>query len=96
MILPFDVKAIIEGQLDDFAHKTVRQLNEYGFDIDYLNIIYVGGGPTIMRKYAPDRANVSYREDVRLNARGYELIAKSELNRSYVVQRVKDGYRASF
>lgn len=82
VILPFDVKEIIEQQLMEFAHKTEGQLNEYGFDIDYSNIIYVGGGATIMRRFAPDRANVSYLEDVRLNARGYELLAKSQLNRS--------------
>jgi len=82
VILPFDVKEIIERQLMGFAHKTEGQLNEYGFDIDYSNIIYVGGGATIMRRFAPDRANVSYLEDVRLNARGYELLAKSQLNRS--------------
>ena len=63
-------------------HKTEGQLNEYGFDIDYSNIIFVGGGATIMRRFAPDRDNVSYLEDVRLNARGYELLAKSQLNRS--------------
>ena len=67
-ILPFDVKEIIERQLMEFAHKTEDQLNEYGFDIDYSNIIYVGGGATIMRRFAPDRDNVSYLEDVRVNS----------------------------
>lgn len=82
LILHFDVKSIIERQLVEFAHKTEGQLNEYGFDIDYSSIIYVGGGATIMRRFAPVQANVSYLEDVRLNARGYELLAKSQMNRS--------------
>ena len=47
LILHFDVKSIIERQLVEFAHKTEGQLNEYGFDIDYSNIIFVGGGATI-------------------------------------------------
>lgn len=82
VILPFKVKEIVVKHLEEFAHKTEGQLNEYGFDIDYSNIIYVGGGATIMRRFAPDRNNVSYLEDVRLNARGYELLVKSQLNRS--------------
>jgi len=36
-------------------------------------MVYVGGGATIMKNYGKQSNNISYIEDVRSNAKGYEL-----------------------
>lgn len=79
VVLQPNAEEIILQNLRKFVSETEGQLNENGFDIDYSNVIYVGGGATIMQKFAPERSNVTYLTDVCLNAKGYELLAKSQI-----------------
>lgn len=72
---------IIDYHMKLFAEEMEGQLIENGFDIDYSNIIYVGGGATIMSRYGKNRANVTYLKDICLNAKGYELLTKAKLGR---------------
>ncbi len=78
VILQPNAEEIIMNNLRRFVAETEGQLNENGFDMDYSNVIYVGGGATIMQRFAPERSNVTYLTDVCLNAKGYELLARSQ------------------
>lgn len=45
-------------------------------------IIFVGGGAGVMKRYGGmNQNNISYIDDVRANARGYEYLAKHYLER---------------
>ena len=79
---PEDVKEIIVSKLKAFAADIEGMLDESGFDLAYSNILYVGGGATIMRRFGNVRENVAYLEDTRLNAKGYELLATERLRKA--------------
>ena len=50
---------------------------ENGINIKTTSISFVGGGATLMKQYAGvNQRNITYIEDVRANAIGYETLAK--------------------
>ena len=79
--IPDKVKGIIVSKLKNFAQETEGMLSESGFDLDYCNVLYIGGGATIMKRFGEHRENVAYLEDIRLNAKGYELLATYQMKR---------------
>lgn len=82
VVFPYEVDKIIVSSLINFAKDIEGMLEESGFDLDYSNIIYVGGGARIMRDYGSARTNVAYLEDIQLNAKGYEMLANHQMNKS--------------
>lgn len=81
VVIPEKVQSIIASKLKEFAGETEGVLSESGFDLAYCNVLYIGGGATIMRRFGEARDNVAYLEDVRLNAKGYELLAGHQMKR---------------
>ena len=81
VVIPEKVQAIIVSKLKEFADETEGMLSESGFDLDYCNILYIGGGAIIMRRFGEARDNVAYLEDIKLNAKGYELLAGHQMKR---------------
>ena len=81
VVIPEDVKEIIISKLKAFATDIEGMLEESGFDLAYSNILYVGGGAIIMRRFGNARENAAYLEDIRLNAKGYELLATHQMNK---------------
>ena len=81
VVIPEDVKEIIISKLKAFATDIEGMLEESGFDLAYYNILYVGGGAIIMRRFGNARENAAYLEDIRLNAKGYELLATHQMNK---------------
>ena len=81
MVIPEDVKEIIISKLKAFATDIEGMLEESGFDLAYSNILYVGRGAIIMRRFGNARENAAYLEDIRLNAKGYELLATHQMNK---------------
>ncbi len=79
--IPEKVKGIIVSKLKNFAQETEGMLSESGFALDYCNVLYIGGGATIMKRFGEQRENAAYLEDIRLNAKGYELLAIHQMNR---------------
>ena len=51
-------------------------LEEREFDLDYVNIIYVGGGAIVVKNYSESKKNVAYDCDILANAKGYEFLAE--------------------
>ena len=81
VVIPEEVEKIIVSKLKAFATDIEGMLDESGFDLAYSNILYVGGGATIMRRFGNARENAAYLEDIRLNAKGYELLAAHQMNK---------------
>lgn len=82
----------ISQQLKNYADKygldskviyphSFRHLYAKNFLEKYYNILYVGGGAIIMRRFGNARENAAYLEDIRLNAKGYELLATHQMNK---------------
>jgi len=58
----------------------ILELAEKGYKLSSTNIIFVGGGSQFIKKYsAKDFPNAEIIDDLKANAKGYELIAKSIL-----------------
>lgn len=81
VVIPKEVEKIIVSKMKAFTTDIEGMLDESGFDLAYSNILYVGGGATIMRRFGNARENAAYLEDIRLNAKGYELLATHQMNK---------------
>ncbi len=74
--LPAVYIELIRGLLREKIHSLELELSERGYSLDYINIIYVGGGALIAKDYAGKyRGHTAYDCDLCANARGYEFLA---------------------
>ena len=74
--IPDKYKKLMDEAFKRFANRVEGLLKENGHDTEFSDVIYVGGGATVMRNYGKQSANIYYIEDVRANARGYEYLLK--------------------
>lgn len=78
---------IMVKEFTKYTKGIFRNLAERGINVRTTPITFVGGGAVLMKRYAGiDQKNVSYVEDVKANAIGYETLAKLFL----VSQRKKE------
>lgn len=74
--LPAVYTELIHGIMREKIHSLELELAERGYDMDYINIIYVGGGALMARDYAGQyRSHTAYDCDLCANAKGYEFLA---------------------
>ncbi len=74
--LPAVYAELIRGMLREKIHSLELELGERGYSLDYINIIYVGGGALTARDYAGKyRSHTAYDCDLCANAKGYEFLA---------------------
>ena len=72
---------IMVKELTGYTKGIFRKLAERGINIKTTPITFVGGGAVLMKRYAGiDQKNVSYVEDVKANAIGYETLASLYLS----------------
>lgn len=82
--LPAAYAELIRGMLREKIHSLELELAERGYSLDYINIIYVGGGALMARDYAGKyRGYTAYDCDLCANAKGYEFLA-SQIERKRV------------
>lgn len=74
--LPTVYVELIRGMLRGKIHSLELELIERGYSLNYINIIYVGGGAIIAQDYAGKyREHTAYDCDLCANAKGYEFLA---------------------
>ena len=74
--IPIVYTELIHGIMREKIHSLELELAERGYDMDYINIIYVGGGALMARDYAGKfRNHTAYECDLCANAKGYEFLA---------------------
>lgn len=67
---------IIEKGLQEYADSVEAKLREIKVDLKHENIIYVGGGASVMKKFGRTKGrNIQYVTDVKANAIGYRYLA---------------------
>ena len=77
-----DVVKLMDRFLSNYAEMIIRSLKEMGINIQTTPIVFVGGGAIVMKNYGkPDLQNVIYRQDIKANAKGYEILAKAAVGR---------------
>lgn len=73
---------IIKKEIEKYTKSIFRIIVENGVNVKTTPITFVGGGAGLMKKYAGlNQRNISYIEDVRANAIGYETMATLYLNK---------------
>jgi len=59
----------------------VLELEEREYDLNYTNIIYVGGGAVAVKNFTEHKDNIAYDCDILANAKGYEFLADQMLRK---------------
>ena len=59
----------------------ILELEEREYDLDYINIIYVGGGAIAVKNFTDTKPNVAFDCDILANAKGYEFFAEQILRK---------------
>lgn len=73
-----EIRQTVRLLLSEFIDKIEAELRERDYPIDYLNIIYVGGGAVVAKNFSKKHdINVSYDCNICANAKGYEYLAHS-------------------
>lgn len=73
--IPKQHQKLMDTALERFAARVEGILRENGHDTRFTDMVYVGGGAVVMRKYGRPGSNITYIADVKANAIGYEYIA---------------------
>ena len=74
--LPVVYAELIRGMMRERIHSLELELAERGYDMDYTNIIYVGGGALMASDHAGKyRSHTASDCDLCANAKGYEFLA---------------------
>ena len=72
---------IIKNELANYTKSIFRIIAEHGINVKTTPITFVGGGAVLMKRYSGiTQRNISYIEDVKANAIGYETLAEMYIN----------------
>ena len=78
--IPKDVVALMDNFLAKYAEMIIRSLKEMEINIQTTPIYFVGGGAVVMKNYGGlNMQNVYYKQDVKSNAKGFEILAKAAM-----------------
>lgn len=69
----------VRETLRELIHGLDLELMEREFDLQYTNVIYVGGGAVAVKNFSEPRTNVAFDTDIYANAKGYEFLAMQML-----------------
>ena len=80
--LPKKYQDIVVPALKDYCKKIYHFIREMGYNMELTPIFFVGGGAVLMKQFGNlKKDNISYIEDIRANARGFEALGKVYLER---------------
>jgi len=71
------IRNSIKEQIEDL----LLELEEREYRLDFIKIIYVGGGAVVVKNFTEPKNNVAYDCDILANAKGYEFLANQMLQR---------------
>ena len=71
----------IRNGITEQIEALMLELEEREFDLNYTNVIYVGGGAVAVKNLAESKDNIAYDCDILANAKGYEFLAEQMLRR---------------
>ena len=87
--LPEKYQEIIIKEIRDYCRQIYHNIRELGYNMDLTQIIFVGGGAGVMKRFGNlEQGNIQYIEDIKANAKGYEMLGNAYLAKA---QRRKIG-----
>ena len=75
-----EVKSIITVQGEIYSHQLFKTLAESGFDTRAVPTLIMGGGALVIKPYVAKGQLVQIIDDIHMNAKGYEIVAKQVLD----------------
>jgi len=69
----------IRNGIKEQIEALMLELEEREYDLNYSNVIYVGGGAVAVKNFTEHKENVAYDCDILANAKGYEFLAEQML-----------------
>ena len=72
----------VRETLRELIHGLELELMEREFDLQYTNVIYVGGGAVAVKNFSDPQPNVAFDTDIHANAKGYEFLAMQMLRKT--------------
>ena len=80
--LPSEYIDIMDKELKEFVSMVYNSLREEQYSLKTTPIVFVGGGAVIMKRYSEkSQTNISYKIDVKANAKGYDSLARFTLRK---------------
>lgn len=74
--------SIAKTEIEEFCERVYNSIREYGYNLNTTPIIFVGGGAVVMKNFGGlNQKNISFLQDVKANAKGYEQLAVMGLRR---------------
>ncbi len=78
--LPEKYREIIIKEIRSYCQQIYHNIRELGYNMDLTQIIFVGGGAGVMKRFGGlEQKNIGYIEDVKANAKGYEMLGNAYL-----------------
>lgn len=71
----------IRNGITEQIEALVLELEEREYDLEYTNVIYVGGGAVAVKNFTEHKVNIAYDCDILANAKGYEFLASQMLKK---------------
>ena len=63
-----------------YCQQIYHNIRELGYNMDLTQIIFVDGGAGVMKRFGGlEQKNIQYLEDVKANAKGYEMLGNAYL-----------------
>ena len=78
--LPEKYREIIVKKIRGYCQQIYHNIRELGYNMDLTQIIFVDGGAGVMKRFGGlEQKNIQYLEDVKANAKGYEMLGNAYL-----------------
>ena len=78
--LPEKYREIIVKKIRGYGQQIYHNIRELGYNMDLTQIIFVDGGAGVMKRFGGlEQKNIQYLEDVKANAKGYEMLGNAYL-----------------
>ena len=71
----------IRLKITEHIEALLLELEEREYNLNYINVIYVGGGAVAVKNFTEPKDNVAYDCDILANAKGYEFLAEQMLRK---------------
>lgn len=71
----------IHLKITEHIEALLLELEEREYNLNYINVIYVGGGVVAVKNFTEPKDIVAYDCDILANAKGYEFLAEQMLRK---------------
>jgi plasmid segregation protein ParM len=78
-----DYLRIIKKEIEAYCKRIYDVISEQGYNLKTMHITFVGGGAVVMKRFGErHQNNIVFVEDVKANAKGFELLGNMFLKRN--------------